>query len=260
MIERKNPIVINPDLCIGCGACVKDCVGEHLYMSGGKARVKDGGCIKCGHCFAVCPKNAVEMPGCDVSDCRKPVSMDVFDSDSFLHAMKSRRSVRQFKSVPVEKEKIDKIIESGRFCPTATNSQDIHYTVITESLDEIQADAVGFFRTIQKGASPLVKYISNMTIADDFFFRGAPLVIVVSGKSKTNACLASSYMELMAANLGLGAFYSGFFVAVSKFSGKVKKRLNIPKDFTPYTCLIIGYPDVSYKRIPPRRKANVSYL
>lgn len=260
MIDRNNPIIINSDLCVGCGACVKDCVGEHIYLSGGKARVKDGGCIKCGHCFAICPCNAVEMPGYDISDCDNFGSMRDFDSDKLLLAMKSRRSVRQFKSVPVEKEKIDRIIEAGRYCPTGTNSQDIHYTVITESLDEIQANAVELFRILKKGASPIAKYISGMTIGDDFFFKGAPLVIIVSGKSKTNACLTSSYMELMAANLGLGVFYSGFFVGVTKLSGKVKKQLNIPKGFTPYTCLIIGYPDVSYKRIPPRKKANVKYL
>ncbi len=260
MSDRRNPIIINSDLCVGCGVCVKDCIGEHIYMSDGKAKVKDGGCIKCGHCFAICPVKAVEMPGYDISGCDGLGSMEDFDSDKLLLAMKSRRSVRQFKSMPVEKEKIEKIIEAGRYCPTATNSQDIHYTVITESLDSVQADAVSFFKRLKKSVSPLAKYIGNMTVGDDFFFKGAPLVIIVSGKSKTNACLASSYMELMATNLGLGVFYSGFFVAASKLCGKVKKKMNLSKDLTPYTCLVIGYPDVSYKRIPPRKNPNINYL
>ena len=38
----------------------------------------------------------------------------------------------------VEKEKISKIIDSGRFIQTATNSQDVSYIVVTEKLNELR--------------------------------------------------------------------------------------------------------------------------
>jgi len=46
--------------------------------------------------------------------------------------------------------------------------------------------------------------------SDSFFFKGAPLVIIVSARNEVDAALASSYMEIMAESLGLGVLYSGF--------------------------------------------------
>ena len=57
-------IIIDNAKCVGCGACVKDCVASALYLEDGKARFREG-CIECGHCFAVCPVDAVDMPGYD---------------------------------------------------------------------------------------------------------------------------------------------------------------------------------------------------
>lgn len=256
----KNSIVINSALCTGCGKCVKDCVSSRLSIVDGKAKFREGTCLECGHCFAICPSSAVEMPGYDVSGCGETADMAEFDSDRLLLAMKSRRTIRQFKNEPVSDEEIAKILEAGRYSPTGTNMQDLHYTVITKSLGELEAHAVGIFRKLKNGASPLSKYIGSMNIDDNFFFKGAPLVIIVSGKSKTHAGLASSYMELMAESMGLGVLYSGFFLAAARLSRKIKKQLGLPKGLTPYTCMIIGRPNVSYKRIVPRKELKAKYM
>ena len=47
-------IVIDAAKCVGCGKCVKDCVASALYLSGGKAKLREG-CIECGHCNSRCP-------------------------------------------------------------------------------------------------------------------------------------------------------------------------------------------------------------
>ena len=44
--------------------------------------------------------------------------------------------------MPVEKEKIQQIIEAGRFTQTSTNSQDVSYTVVTDKLDELNIKEV----------------------------------------------------------------------------------------------------------------------
>ena len=129
-----------------------------------------------------------------------------------------------------------------------------------EILPEAEKQAVKFFRTAQKAATPFSRYIKNSTIDDNFFFKGAPVAILVVSKGKTSACLASSYMELMAANLGLGVLYSGFFVAATKFSRKISSMLCLEKGESVVTCLVIGHPDVDYERIPPRNKAKVKRL
>ncbi len=95
---------------------------------------------------------------------------------------------------------------------------------------------------------------------DHFFFKGAPLVIVVSANSGVDAGLACSYMELMAESLGLGVLYSGFFIACSRISGKVRRLLALPKGKKAKVCMVIGYPAVKYCRIPPRKALKMEHL
>ncbi len=255
-----KPININHELCIGCGKCVNDCVSEKIRIINGKAKFMYERCIECGHCYAICPTGAVTMTHYPDADEIKPVDMTVFDSDKLLLAMKSRRTIRKFKDVKVSDEAISKIIEAGRYCPTGTNAQDFSFTVIKDSLPEIEKEALKLFRLAQKTATPFSKYFKNATLDDNFFFKGAPVVIVVNGKGSTSPCLASSYMELMAESMGLGVLYSGFFVAAAKLNPKIGSMLNTGKGQSPVTCLVIGYPDVDYERIPPRNKAKINYI
>ena len=60
-------IEIQKELCIGCGACVKDCPGKALAIEEGKAVYKRE-CIHCGHCVAICPVNAVSIPEYDMEE------------------------------------------------------------------------------------------------------------------------------------------------------------------------------------------------
>lgn len=260
MEPKTKAITIDKDKCIGCGKCVADCVGGKLKMTDGKAEFMFSRCIECGHCYAICPVGAVSMTSFPEAADEKCVSMTEFDSDKLLQAMKSRRTIRQFKDMPVSDEDIEKILEAGRYCPTGTNAQDFTFTVLRSEKDEAEKEAVKLFRTAQKAATPFSSYIKHFEIDDRFFFKGAPVVILVSSKGSTSGCLASSYMELMAYSLGLGVLYSGFFVAAAKFSKKITSLIGLEKGSKLVTCLVIGHPDVSYERIPPRKEAEVRWL
>lgn len=251
-------IVIDESKCIGCGECVRDCVSSAIHLDGGKAKIRPG-CIECGHCFAVCPAGAVDMPGYGTGGGGDVVSMTEIDSDTLLQAMKSRRTVRQFKDIPIEQEKIDKILEAGRYAPTGANSQNVAFTVLGSKQDYLERECVKLFRTGVGIGSKFSASLKNTNITDNFFFKGAPLVIVVSGRDKVNATLASAYMEIMANSLGIGVLYSGFFCGAARLLPKVNRALKLPAGHTPVTCMIFGYPAVKYKRIPPRKekKANI---
>ena len=67
-------------------------------------------------------------------------------------------------------------------------------------------------------------------------------------------------MELEANSLGLGVLYSGFFCAVAKLDPRIKAMLKLPKGHKVVTCMIMGYPDVDYKRIAPRKKRDIRTL
>ncbi|MCQ2770863.1 MAG: nitroreductase family protein [Clostridia bacterium] len=179
--------------------------------------------------------------------------MTELDSDKLLQAMKSRRSIRKFNDKPVEQEKIDKILEAGRYCPTAKNDQDVSYIILGSKQKEIEEHCMKLLNKGLNIAKKVSSTVRSLDIKDDFFFKNAPLVIVVVSKSKINGGLASSYMELMAESLGLGVLYSGFFQAFASASGKVKKLMNLPKGYKIISCLVIGYHDKKYLRIPPRK-------
>ena len=49
-----------------------------------------------------------------------------------LEAIKTRRSTRKFKARPVEMEKLQQIVEAGRFGPTGGNAQSNHFFVISK--------------------------------------------------------------------------------------------------------------------------------
>lgn len=237
----------------------KNCPNAHLSLENKKAQAAETGCIECGHCFAICPTNAVKIAGYDCADV--PVTpMTEFDSDKLLAAMKSRRSIRHFTDQPVEPEKVQQILEAGRYCPTGANAQNVMYTLLGSRQSEAEAICVELFRKGKKLGAPFVDFLKRIQIPDDFFFKGAPLVIVVSSKSSIDAGLASSYMELMAENLGLGVLYSGFFVACTKLSKKLRKLLALPKGHDVISCMVIGYPDVTYQRIAPQKDLQVKTL
>ncbi len=254
-----NPIIIDREKCIGCGLCVNDCPNAHLDLENNKAKASESACIECGHCFAVCPVNAIKMAGYDCVE--EPVTpMAEFDSDKLLSAMKSRRSIRHFTAQSVEEDKLEKILEAGRYCPTGGNSQNVAFTILGSKQSEAEAICVGLFRKGKKLGAPFIDFLKRISISDNFFFKGAPLVIVVSSKSDINAGLASSYMELMANSLGLGVLYSGFFVICTKLSKKLRKLLQLPKDHKVVSCLVIGYPDIKYQRIAPRKEVQAKVL
>lgn len=54
---------------------------------------------------------------------------------------RSRRSVRIFRGDPVEKDKLERIIQAGRFAPTGGHRQSLHYVVLhtTEKTNAFRA-------------------------------------------------------------------------------------------------------------------------
>lgn len=246
----KEVVIIEREKCIGCGACVRDCLTGHIELIGAKATLNEGRCIQCGHCYAVCPTEAISLVGYDCESCRDYLNPAALDADKLLLAMKSRRSIRRFTNEPVSREDVEKIIEAGRYCPTAKNMQNVHFIILDSVKEQAEAMAIealmhmDFFQALGE-------------VNENYLFKGAPLVILAADSRTDNAALAASYMELMANALGLGVLYSGYFKGAVNNYPPLRELVGIPEGMKLVCCLVIGHPDVKYLRSVPRREANV---
>ena len=267
---------VDREKCIACMQCIKDCPTADIILKDGKAHVKNEACIKCGHCIAICPVEAVATNDYDMNEV-KPYDEASFkiEPERLLNFIKCRRSVRRFSKKAVEKKKLEAIIEAGRFTQTGTNRQDVSYIVIEEEMSKIKDMTYDVLK--QKGEyilqhlSPETAHLERYARAwvkmheayysdkekYDRLFCHAPAAILVVSSDITDGCLASSNMELMTDALGLGTYFNGFFQVAVKDNPTLIKALGIPEGKQLVSCMVLGYPAVTYKRTVPRKKPEI---
>lgn len=260
-------VIIDKEKCIGCGLCSKDCPSRVIEIKDKKAQINNMNCLKCGHCISICPVNAVTIDEYDMSEVEEYENGQVYlDEDKLLKSLKSRRSIRQYKNMKVEKEKIEKIIQAGRYTPSGTNSQDVSYIVVENEIPILEQEGLKFFKKLVK-MSGIINLLfkppislKKLKLEEGFFFHGAPTLILVISKNNTNGTLAAMSMELMAEAQGLGTLYVGLFTRAANKNKKIRSLLGLKKDENIVQCLAIGYPNVKYMRTAPKKKAQINWM
>ena len=197
-------------------------------------------------------------------------------SDDFINQMKKRRSIRSYQAKSVEKETIQKIIQAGRYAPSATNRQPWRFIVITNKkmIDDIAHAIKNEIRKILKKRF-LLKYFfpslknekavqflaSTVASKKDLLFFDAPvLIFIVTKKRKFNdescACCAQNMM-LAADALGLGSCWIGFahFLGLNK---QWLRKIGVPNGLHIAAALVFGHPNKRPFNILPRKPtANI---
>lgn len=249
-------VTIDKDKCVGCGLCKSDCVGMVIDIVDGKAVKGDKGCIMCGHCEAICPQNAVTLEGFDdkVEEYEEQVRLN---PEELLGAIKTRRSIRNFTSEKVPEEVIQMILEAGRLAPTGTNAQGTSYVVLEKNLNACEKIAVKMFGGLLNAGKLVIPALKSMELDEHFFFKKAPLAIVICGRDKVSASLAAQNMAFMAEANGLGVLFSGFFTVCANRNDNIRKYMGVDKRQKAVTTLVIGYPAVKYRRTAHRKNADV---
>ena len=255
-------ITIDQSRCIGCGACARDCLMGNLKLEGGIVSAGER-CILCGHCAAVCPKNAVCLSGCIMEEVEDydPETFTV-EPEKFLHAVKFRRSIRQFQETMVSDEARDRILEAGRYTATAANRQDNRFIWVQKELDELKEtlwkELPAVIPMFEEEAPAMAARFLEFSGAHeasgkDSLFFGAPVLLAIQGQSELDAGLAAANMEMMAVCEGCGVLYSGYLTRIINRTPALRDWLGLgERDLS--ICMLIGYPAVRYFRTAPRKE------
>ncbi|MEW6355113.1 MAG: nitroreductase [Planctomycetota bacterium] len=188
-----------------------------------------------------------------------------------IEAIKTRRSIKgNFLDKPVEREKIEQVIEAGLWAPSGQNQQPCRFIVVTEPglLAEIEAEMFRIGETIKK-LRPIVGLFKKELSGEKgkraiksvrpHAFHGAPGLILIGAMRDSSSTyfkdcsLAAQNMMLAAHELGLGTCCMGWVGAINQ-SKALKAKLDIPKGFEICQGITIGYYDSDKTpKAPPRK-------
>ena len=88
-----------------------------------------GRCIECGHCALFCPESANCLSFLKNDEMVASDDLDMPTASEALNFIKSRRSIRQFKSEPLPQDAFDRIFDAVKNAPTAVNRQPIRWII-----------------------------------------------------------------------------------------------------------------------------------
>lgn len=149
-----------------------------------------------------------------------------------LEAIRNRRSVFRFDETQIERDKIDAILEAGRWAPSWLNKQPWTFIVITDQTIKNQLSEVvptAFVQGLKEAPICVAVVVDPEEEPSHFVEDGAA---------------ASQNMALAAYSLGLHSCWIGIYDLEKRRSSaeaKAKKILDVPRDHRVIALLPMGY-------------------
>ena len=166
-----------------------------------------------------------------------------------LETIRARRSIRKYKSDPVEEEKLQTVLEAARFAPSWANTQCWEFIVVRNSqtkeklaetliprnpaTEAVKTAPIVLVACARLGISGF-KFGTPLTDKGDFFM--------------FDTALALQNLTLAAHALGLGTVHVGAFDAK-----KAAEVLGVPNDVCVVELMPLGYP-LEVPKAPPRKE------
>ncbi|MEI7815750.1 MAG: nitroreductase family protein [Desulfuromonadales bacterium] len=170
--------------------------------------------------------------------------MDIFQVFS------DRRSIRKYKDTPVEKEKIDRVLDAARLAPSWKNLQCWRFLVLTDETKRVKV--LEAFPDDNPGKKAIA---------------AAPVVIVVCGNPAdsdvengidyfvADVAIAFEHLCLAAHALGLGTCWMGWYDEI-----RIKHALGIPDGIRIVGITPLGYPDQDPKQRPRKDLSEIAFF
>jgi nitroreductase/NAD-dependent dihydropyrimidine dehydrogenase PreA subunit len=293
-MPESERITIDPAACNGDGVCVTVCPAD-VYDQADPgttptaARPED--CIRCGHCVAACPTEAVQVRGVRVAPFPEDRPAQPVTPDDLLALMRHRRSMRQMRDDPVPGEAIKQIIQAASTAPTARNARAVRVTVIEDPAMRralLERCLVVYRRLLRWLGSPLTgvlarlfarrraemlplairafrNLVERLQAGEDVILFDAPVTIVLSapediGLSAYDCSCAMMNGILMAESLGLGTCIIGYFMEAARRDAQMRRLMHLPDYEQVFGTFILGYPRHPTLRQIERRRFRVNWL
>lgn len=149
-----------------------------------------------------------------------------------LRTIKNRRTIRRFKSDPIEDKTLQAILDAGRWAPSFSNLQPWRFIVIKDQ---------NLKSALDKAARESVLHLG---------INEAPVVILVCVDRRIDplhaieaGAAATQNMTLAATSLGLGAGWIGIWGTEAEAS--IQKLFKLPETVRAVSLLPVGIPDES---------------
>lgn len=269
-------ITIDPTRCKRDGECVAECPLGLLQRKNAKETPEETPdaaelCINCGHCVAVCPEAALSTAYLRPEGCA-PQRKDKIHPEEAQEFLKSRRSIRAYKSTPVRRELIEELLSVASYAPSGHNAQAVEWLVYSSrhDVDALASLVIDWMKTLAteqpdlSAAMGISRIIAAWDNGEDRILRKAPALVCAhintNARAGESACVISlTYLELAAYASGLGACWAGYFTAAAAVFPPLQAKLNLPEDHSLYGALMLGYPRYTFKRVPPRKTPQITW-
>jgi nitroreductase len=189
-----------------------------------------------------------------------------------LEAIKTRRSTRKFQQKPVELEKLQTIVDAGRFGPTGGNCQSNHFFVISnpeilKKLVELVQSAFAAMELREDLYKSLQNSIRLSQKGTYVFNYNAPALIVVAcqkeyGNNMADVACAVENMMIAANELDLGSCYINQLKWLNEDPALLEylRSLGLKESERVYASVALGYADTENglpNRTPNPRTGNL---
>lgn len=182
--------------------------------------------------------------------------------NAVLDVIRSRRSVRRYRSDPVPPDALEAVLNAALWAPSACNGQPWHFTALVSpgriaALDQASRSAMV--------AAPL-DWAAAMAKNPEFrMFYGAPAVVVVSGRKDesfpavVDCSIATQNLVLAAESLGLSSCWIGLAYWYFQ-TEEARRELEIPEGYEPLFAVTLGYREGPALPGPERKGHPVTIL
>lgn len=267
---------VNPETCNRDGICAAVCPARIIAMpkDGFPAPVAGAAeaCIGCGHCVAACPSGSLDHTAMAADRC-PPVRADLkLSPEHAEHFLRSRRSIRAYKSKAVPQALVERLIGMARYAPSGRNTQDAEWLVLgnPEEINRSACLVADWMRwTMDRDPQTaalmhLDKTLQAWDKGTDIIFRHAPAIIIAHAQAEnpranTTCTIALTYLELAAVGLGLGTCWAGYFMRAAGEYAPLIQALDLPQGHQCFGAMMVGTPKFKYHRLPLRNEPQITW-